>query len=157
MAQVLKSIDAEHPESNTCRILALPAELRNEIYRYAIIEDGQIEVTLEGPGEPELLRTCGEIRQEAITIYYTENHFVLQIEDWDGAPLLPFMPHYKRNVTGCPPNIGFDLEVPPNWDNMVLTVYRYLYGFEADLNMLGELDAIMGSWGWLTTEYESTS
>ncbi|KAF2116377.1 hypothetical protein BDV96DRAFT_51154 [Lophiotrema nucula] len=78
-----------------CRLLELPAELRNRIYSYALQVDGKVNpstrpaVTYIKPGRsrraqsgPEacsalaLLQTCKQINAEAFSFYYSENAFV---------------------------------------------------------------------------------
>lgn len=63
-----------------CRLLELPAELRNRIYHYALVEE-QIDVAttyrhgiqiIKAPG---LLETCRTARSEASAIYYSLNAF----------------------------------------------------------------------------------
>lgn len=78
---------AEPPES---RFLDLPAELRNDIYRHAILKDKKILVTTSGIDEPSLLRACKQIRDEALPIYYAENRFTLQIIDYKSDVVLSF-------------------------------------------------------------------
>lgn len=82
--------------------MALPAELRNRIYRFALLED-HIEVTVNGLEEPGLLSVCKEVdafllreidhelvvnrfsqvRKEAGSIYYLENMFESPLNDYD--------------------------------------------------------------------------
>lgn len=70
-------------------ILELPAELRNRIYRDCLVEERPIKL-FERSSEPRrhgvapaLLRTCSQIRSEAIEIYYLENRFEAVVEDCD--------------------------------------------------------------------------
>ncbi|KAK3714663.1 hypothetical protein LTR37_007643 [Vermiconidia calcicola] len=61
-------------------LLRLPAELRLRIYDYALSEDTQVVLLSdEGvkTGQPALLRTCRQIRNEALDLYYSSNIFVL--------------------------------------------------------------------------------
>ena len=57
-------------------LLGLPAELRNRIYRYALVGQAPVDVgakkTLD---EPALLAVCKQIRNEALAIYYHESRF----------------------------------------------------------------------------------
>lgn len=64
-----------------CRLLDLPAELRNDIYRLVVLQTDDIVVSTEGINEPPLLKACKQIRVEALPIYYAENSFELQIRD----------------------------------------------------------------------------
>ncbi|KAK5121503.1 hypothetical protein LTR85_005336 [Meristemomyces frigidus] len=62
--------------------LGLPAELRNRIYRAALIIPEPVDIELprsqDSPGwqAPGLLQTCRTIRAEALAIYYTNNTFL---------------------------------------------------------------------------------
>lgn len=84
-----------------CRLLALPAELRNHIYHLALTEDDPILITTSGfapyesgdavewkethlTNEPSLLHTCRQIRLEALPVFYSGN--VFQEDGWEGNP-----------------------------------------------------------------------
>lgn len=57
-------------------LLKLPPELRNRIYRYAIVQDEPIDVAeTTKKKEPALLATCKEIREQALKMFYHENTF----------------------------------------------------------------------------------
>ena len=82
------------------RLLALPAEIRNQIYRAFLVRD-HIELTTypipKGPGvgianshdvhPAALLRCCRQIRNEAIAIFYKQNHFWILMPRWDRSEL----------------------------------------------------------------------
>lgn len=75
------SVDtAAHGDS---RLLRLPAELRNVIYRYVLVQVDPIDIANDGHQEPALLTTCKEIRQEAVTLFYCENEFEIEMIDWN--------------------------------------------------------------------------
>lgn len=104
-------------ESKKCHLLDLPGDLRNRIYRFVLVSGEEIEVESTGPGEPALLRTCKTTREESIDIYYSENFFNIQIADWNGRALLPFMQQQmaRKVVTmAC-----FEVYGARNWDNLV--------------------------------------
>ncbi|KXT18396.1 hypothetical protein AC579_8180 [Pseudocercospora musae] len=61
--------------SATSKLLNLPAEMRNWIYREALCEDSWIKIDQDTFAQPALLRTCKQIRHEASSIYYHENRF----------------------------------------------------------------------------------
>lgn len=57
-------------------LLELPAELRNQIYRYALVSNGAIRIRRqEYKSHTALLKVCSQIRKEAIKIFFTENRF----------------------------------------------------------------------------------
>lgn len=65
--------------STRCALLELPAELRNKIYEYALVEQWCIEIDRQNHLQPGLLRTCHQIRAEAIEMFYSENQFQLRV------------------------------------------------------------------------------
>ncbi|KAL1847799.1 hypothetical protein Daus18300_013841 [Diaporthe australafricana] len=72
-------------DENTSRItlfLAVPAEIRNKIYRHALVqaERGQRPGDrICGLSQPALTRANKQIRSEALPIYYGQNFFQLNI------------------------------------------------------------------------------
>lgn len=64
--------------ATTSRLLKLPAELRNQIYHFALVEDEPVRVSdprLHRRREPSLLSVCRQIRDESTEIYYGANNF----------------------------------------------------------------------------------
>ncbi|RMY76479.1 hypothetical protein D0863_01938 [Hortaea werneckii] len=118
-------------QHKTCRFLQLPGELRNQIYRYALVSDKAIEITPTGPGEPPLLSTCVTIRRETKGIYYPENDFRLLLTDYNGAAFSDFywqsrLWQFRRHSTAK--NITFQLGGRPNWANLVEWIKDGYYG-----------------------------
>ncbi|CAK3936123.1 Hypothetical predicted protein [Lecanosticta acicola] len=71
----------------TCRLLNLPAELRNEIYELVLVSSGRIELTTTRPKslrEPAFLAISRQIRTEATAIYYGSNTFCRKVYYNDG-------------------------------------------------------------------------
>ncbi|KAJ0116597.1 hypothetical protein J7T55_009747 [Diaporthe amygdali] len=58
--------------------LLLPAEMRNKIYRYSLVQS-KLSGSICGFVQPPLTRTNKQIRSEALPIYYGENAFYLRI------------------------------------------------------------------------------
>lgn len=60
------AVDAKH-----CSLPSLPPEMRNRIYRFALVENTKIAISASAPlpVEPGLLRTRSQIRSEAKSIY----------------------------------------------------------------------------------------
>ncbi|PPJ51924.1 hypothetical protein CBER1_09369 [Cercospora berteroae] len=111
-------------QRKSCDLLNLPGEIRNKIYRYALIEAKPIEVMRKGPGEPSLLRVCNRIRREARSIYYAENEFEVHLEDFNGEALVPFKNQYScfsnwQNGQRRGVNITNLMKGKPNWENLV--------------------------------------
>lgn len=55
----------------------LPAEIRNEIYAYALFEQDGVEIH----SEPALLQTCHQIRGEASLMFWAINRFEVDIHE----------------------------------------------------------------------------
>ncbi|KAK4504855.1 hypothetical protein PRZ48_002818 [Zasmidium cellare] len=103
-----------------CRLLKLPGEIRNRIYRFALVESGNLDINPNGPGEPALLRVCRTVRNEGRSIYYTENVFTLKITEFNGAKYMPFMWQFDRyEPLVTKPNVMFDIRGRANWANLV--------------------------------------
>jgi len=71
-----------HPVAMTSssQLLELAAELRNEIYSYVL--NGQHDTKVSAYGDdyhPALLRTCKQIRNEALPIWYATTTFIFQV------------------------------------------------------------------------------
>lgn len=61
----------------------LPGELRNEIWRYTVVE-ADAAITIENNTKvAPILATCREIRQESWSIYFAENNFEIAFDDGD--------------------------------------------------------------------------
>lgn len=107
--QARAKAEAERSKASNARpsLLALPAELRNEIWRLVLVQR-QI-IVINGPGyfhtEPGLLKVTMSIRQEASGIYYVDNKFACDIFDFDSTV-------FKRWVTVSPFRIYQDPAKP---------------------------------------------
>ena len=105
------------PPTKPISLLSVPAEIRNSIYEYALVERGVIQIT-SGLLVPALLSTCRQIRSEAYKIWLTDNNFRLAIESFDGklaaawAQLLFDHGARKGPAILCSPS--------QNWSNILL-------------------------------------
>lgn len=110
-------------QPSTCRLLALPVELRERIYRYALEQSWPGYRTLIWSGKfsgkrswtqlfpsqhviAPLLATCRQIRRESETIFYQSNPFTFADSSYQGvsvdlsackkyAPHIPHMRHIQ--------------------------------------------------------------
>ncbi|KAF6238610.1 hypothetical protein HO173_003116 [Letharia columbiana] len=74
-----------------CPFLALPGEIRNRIYRFALVAIRPFTVQLQWnrPRDTALLRVNKQIFDEASSIFYAENVFRFPEALFVGAPILP--------------------------------------------------------------------
>lgn len=77
-------MSTETRERELSRLESLPGELRNRIYRYAVVEEGLVNAATctnyerarkWQSNEPALASTCKQFRKEVLPIYYAENIF----------------------------------------------------------------------------------
>lgn len=99
-------------------LLSLPPEMRNRIYRFALVEEDDIEIPSGGPfpSDPPLLRTCSQIRGEAISIFYLENTFSFTIEDFNAGKYLEWCGTSKYRKES---NHIFAVVDSTNWTNIL--------------------------------------
>ncbi|KAK4548839.1 hypothetical protein LTR36_008612 [Oleoguttula mirabilis] len=64
-------------------LMSLPGELRNHIYRLALLSPSRVQIRHDTVGQPGLLQTCHQIRNEAKPIYYKENEFTVTVTNFD--------------------------------------------------------------------------
>jgi hypothetical protein len=79
------------------RLLDLPAELRNRIYHFAVVNEKPIDIIhhkrwrrAEALQQPALASTCKQLRKEVLPIFYGGNSFVLDtvgdiVQDFKGV------------------------------------------------------------------------
>lgn len=82
----LAASTTDHATTACSLFLDLPGELRNRIYRYALVTPERILLRGENKKQPALLRVSRQVRKEAIKIYYDENEFAYHFVDLAGAP-----------------------------------------------------------------------
>ena len=133
-ASSTKAISAEAPVITTSsRLLALPAELRDAIYTYAVIEPGEIRLTQGTCAEPALLRTCRQIREEAGSIFYEKNTISVAMQDYK---LEPQTAHWYW--TQPLKNGEIDFRGSPKWQNIKNWLRLHREGNVAGMDHLQE-------------------
>ncbi|KAK4613882.1 hypothetical protein CLAFUW4_09360 [Fulvia fulva] len=118
-----------------CHLLEMPPELRNRIYRFALVQHSQIFVCddgYDGLKTPALLRVCRQIRAEARSIYYIENKFSIEVPDPDPAVAL----HFHQQAEGL-------------WSNYEVG-NNFAEGFEYELRF-------WNCWSWKNSGWSSTT
>ncbi|CAK3766517.1 Hypothetical predicted protein [Lecanosticta acicola] len=102
------------------RFLDLAPELRNRIYDYALVLDPKdsqpVHKKLKQPG---LLTTCTQIRAEARMMWYSQNDFVIIVQDCNANLLQRWLQH----VSALPDTFEFSLAIIPkgryDWHNLL--------------------------------------
>lgn len=79
----MRSDDPTTPNEISFPFLKLPAELRNSIYRYAVVRISPIDIDATGLQEPALLWVSKQIRQEAAPIFWSENKLRITTVDYN--------------------------------------------------------------------------
>ena len=109
----------------------LPAELRNRIYEFVLLQedDEAIEIGSTGVPEPSLLLTCKQIRKEGLPIYYEENTFDIFSRDFDSSVMLKWAERSRLVTTeealASGNNHVRSSSMQPNWLNLSLWLERY--------------------------------
>lgn len=62
--------------ADPCLLLELPPELRNHIYEFVLVSPDEALI-MKNSSSPALLRTCRQIREEASSLYYGQNIFLI--------------------------------------------------------------------------------
>ncbi|KAK5709071.1 hypothetical protein LTR17_020134 [Elasticomyces elasticus] len=106
----------DHIES---RLLCLTPELRNSIYRFALLESEPIRLTRESEPQPALLRVNRQLRKEAIGIWFSENKFELEMVDMDLSFFFLFIRLLDRYRAVGVRNAECTFSGAGKWANMV--------------------------------------
>lgn len=106
------------------RLLSIPPEIRNRIYRHALLSPDHIELTTTLK-QPALLFTSRQVRNEATKMWYFDNQFECLIDNCDARLICRFTSHLIQKFTT--EEIGKYMSVDnvidedtPNWANLML-------------------------------------
>ena len=107
-------------------LFKLPAELRNMVYRYAIVTDDRVLINKSlGIPEPGLLSVRKILRSETCTMFHLENKFTCVSRDYDPAAVLLVCRKFQdSSLAASLRKVGsIDVEIHHyglrNWMNMV--------------------------------------
>lgn len=107
-------------------ILDLPAELRNRVYEYVLVDPDSepLLVTRRGHTLPGILRTCRQPREEGTKIYFDLNSFQLTFTS------LSFEPQPKQWIYSAysAGRVEVILEGMPTGDNLIAWLSAYHNG-----------------------------
>lgn len=127
----------DHSDTSPSALLGLPPEMRNMIWRFAVIE-GTITldpVNGEAPSPPTLLEVSRQIRAEAIEIYYHENRTVWLIRDLDAAA-------YTRWQRATAARLNETIEIIMHgkavWKNLVVWLQAFYEGHVSGVGSSGD-------------------
>jgi hypothetical protein len=107
----------------------LPGELKNRIYFYSLVKPDNMEITaLNWPThQPALLKTCKQIRHEALSIFYNENHICANIEDW--SPVVKNTCHDLWTRHELDPTLfSHYFTGGPHWGNLLAWLKAFFLG-----------------------------
>lgn len=103
--------------SRESRLLSLPPELRNAIYREVLLENGVVRITNEArPAPPSLLQVNRQIRKEATAIYYKENTLRFCIWKFDAGVYITWSQLFTFHGEF---STRWSFEGPRNWENLL--------------------------------------
>lgn len=104
-----------------CKLLSMPAEMRNRIYRLALLDPQEISVSAAGVPEPGFMRACKQIRQETFAIYYGENEFTVDMSRYDPTATVIWQRMYMLlyEKYRIQPVTQMHGDKTPNWQNLI--------------------------------------
>lgn len=117
-----RATDKEH-DRWACPFLSLPPEMRNMIYRYALVEgDIFMDPTMT---QPAVLQLNRQIRSEAKQIYYQENNFYWALWANNAEKYIAWCTTSKqRRNAKC----KWKLRGPRNWANLLKWLEAFYNG-----------------------------
>ena len=116
------------------RLLELPGELRNKIYRYCLVvgdehdteylmritTNGRFVVVTKDLKIPPLLSVSQQVRNEAIHIWYAANTFRVSLQDYDPTLYLAWKRHVDVISRTAPlEKLWIQVTGDPKWSNLM--------------------------------------
>lgn len=109
------NMDTCGDQRSISRLLSLPPELRDRIYRAVLVEG---VINIDSNSKPStLLQCCSQILEEATEIYYYDNKFQFHIQDNDATVYIRWCA-----VDACRGACEVSCQITPstNWLNLVV-------------------------------------
>lgn len=109
----------------TSPLLRLPGELRNEIYRYALVEADNEHIRISKhikPAQPGILQVNRQCRKESADIFYAENTFAFGISHFDAAIYISWCKSSSRR-RWCQTTASVSRS--QNWANLLVWLEAY--------------------------------
>ena len=115
----------EGGRSEQSRLLSLPPEIRNSIYRLCVVEEEWIHLCADHPRPkpPTLLQICSQVRKEAIDIYHGENTF-----SFDGSDADLFLAWNRLSNAHRNSNILLNMCESIDWASIIRWAEAYYHG-----------------------------
>lgn len=108
----------------TPTLMGIPGEIRNRIYRFALINDKSVRLDREACAEPALLSASRQIRKEARPIFQKENLFTIHVHDF----VAPTKPHWIWYSEVPQERIYITMCGDPIWNNLCTWLQDYHKG-----------------------------
>lgn len=140
-------------------LLALPAELRNSIYRFALVQQNDIIIdpttSLAAAQQPSLLQANAHIRSEAIDIYYQENMHVWVVYDYNAKLNMKWQATSQARTRAV---CGYKLFGKLVWANLIYWLEAYYCRTSGGIGQPGEMvvDADLRAAGEMFATVEAT-
>lgn len=117
-------------EEKPFALLDLPAELRNSIYRYALVHTSSIDVDATGLQEPALLSVSKQVRKETAPVFWAENSFRVITVDYNITTYMQWRTMayhalHRGEISRVIDPIGTPLSCSPHWHNLLGWLRRY--------------------------------
>lgn len=110
------------------RLFKLPAELRINIFELVLVRRKRVifrdpksnrpgRRKFHRPRSPALLQTCRQARRETADIWYCQNEFQLNVEEYNLKPFAKFLQQsLEAEATG---RVCLSFSGEPSWQNLV--------------------------------------
>ncbi|KAK4549907.1 hypothetical protein LTR36_005208 [Oleoguttula mirabilis] len=121
----------EDEQDGRCPLLELSAELRNRIYEMALVSGEEVVVTRQSFAEPALIKSCHQIRDETLQVYYEQHNFALDAPSFDSTVAVRWTAKaqkmaMRKGIWNLRTLITYNW--PANWRNVMLWLRRYHCG-----------------------------
>ncbi|KAF2161602.1 hypothetical protein M409DRAFT_58992 [Zasmidium cellare ATCC 36951] len=119
--------ESDPDSQQSSRLLALPGELKNRIYRLALLQPKDTPILITSTGYDlggGLLQTSKQIRSEALKIFYYENQFKHTVQRLDVSPAIHFCRTLAKVDLGPPSkqhrvSLLVEVFLTPHWPNLL--------------------------------------
>ncbi|KAK3723934.1 hypothetical protein LTR37_001418 [Vermiconidia calcicola] len=93
---LVKRILNQYKSRTKPHLLAIPAEIRNAIFKQALVQSRSVQINSRPTRVPGLLGVCKQIRDETIKSFYTLNTFEVQLYSYNVYAVMPALGVWHR-------------------------------------------------------------